>query len=457
MNLKQLKYLQPALLLPLVGCGATAQQQAESIQPNVILIMTDDLGYSDISCYGGTNAQTPNIDKLAEDGIMFTDYHSNGAVSSPTRAALMTGKYQQRVGVTGVITAAKHREKGLALEETTIAERLSDLGYNCGMFGKWHLGYPAAFNPVHQGFDEFKGFVAGNIDYHSHIDEAGYFDWWDGAELDRESKGYITNLITKNSLNFLMQNNPNKTDKPFFLYVPYPAPHYPFQGENDEPVREEGNKKYIREYDKERGFEIYKELIEVTDQGIGDIVKLVEALGLTENTMIIFCSDNGAGRGYGNNGGYRGHKGTVYEAGHRVPGIIKYPAVIKPGQKSDTPFLGMDFFPTFVDMAGGEVTAQDGLDGVSFLNFFKTGEVPVARDLFWAHGNKVAMRSKDGWKLVIEKPKGEDWKYELFNLNTDQFETTDLSSSEQERTAKMLEAVKAWEADVYNNSTKRVS
>ncbi|MFR9603711.1 MAG: sulfatase-like hydrolase/transferase [Rikenellaceae bacterium] len=450
MNQNNLTLIKASMFLPLVGCGST--EVAEVVRPNVILIMTDDLGYSDIACYGGTAAATPNIDQLAKDGIMLTDYHSNGAVSSPTRAALMTGKYQQRTGVTGVITAANHRESGLALEEVTIAERLSELGYNCGMFGKWHLGYPAAFNPTYQGFDEFKGFVAGNIDYHSYIDESGHYDWWNGPELDRTVDGYITDMITQNSLNFIEKNDPNKTGEPFFLYVPYPAPHYPYQGVNDGPVREEGNKKYIREVGKEEGARVYSEIIEGTDAGIGEIVALVNKLGLEENTMIIFCSDNGAGRGYGNNGGYRGHKGTVYEAGHRVPGVIKYPAVIAPNQKSDVAFVGMDFYPTFIEMAGGEVC--DNMDGVSFLDFFKTGVEPAKRDLFWGHGNKVAMRAVDGWKLIEIIEKDEEPKYELYNLNDDPFETTDLVGSEADRVAKMSKAIEEWKADVFSGVEK---
>ncbi len=447
----KLTFIKASMLLPLVGCGAN--EVAKEVRPNVILIMTDDLGYSDIACYGGTAAATPNIDQLAKDGIMLTDYHSNGAVSSPTRAALMTGKYQQRTGVTGVITAANHREKGLALEEVTIAERLSELGYNCGMFGKWHLGYPASFNPTYQGFDEFRGFVAGNIDYHSYIDESGYYDWWNGPELDRSVDGYITDMITQNSLDFIEKNDPNKTGEPFFLYVPYPAPHYPYQGVNDAPVREEGNKKYIREVGKEEGARVYSEIIEGTDAGIGQIVELVNKLGLEENTMIIFCSDNGAGRGYGNNGGYRGHKGTVYEAGHRVPGVIKYPAVIAPNQKSDVAFVGMDFYPTFIEMAGGELDPNNPIDGVSFLNFFESGVEPTKRDLFWGHGNKIAMRAIDGWKLIVINENGAE-SYELYNLNEDPFETTDLSSGESERVAKMAKSVKAWQTDVYSGVKK---
>ncbi len=440
------KYIPVVALFSLAGCGANSESVAE--RPNVILIMADDLGYSDISCYGSTTVSTPNIDKLAEEGLKLTDYHTNGAVSSPTRAALMTGKYQQRTGVTGVITAANHRDVGLAIEEPTIADRLSELGYNCAIFGKWHLGYSPAHNPTLQGFDEFRGFVAGNIDYHAFVDEAGYYDMWNGVELDREAKGYITDLITQNSVNFIEKNNPTESGEPFFLYVPYPAPHYPYQSRDDEPVREEGNKKYIRKVAKEDSPRIYIDIIEQMDEGVGAIVECVNRLGLGDNTMIIFCSDNGP-NGSGNTGGYRGRKGSVYEGGHRVPAVIKYPAAIAPQQISDVAMMGMDLFPTFVEMAGGEIV--DELDGVSFVDYFESGVVPAKRNLFWAHNNRVAMRDTQDWKLI--EIKGEDGvSYELYNLAEDPFEQSDLSASETERVEDMAKAIGDWQRDVYSQT-----
>ncbi|MFI3293385.1 MAG: sulfatase-like hydrolase/transferase [Rikenellaceae bacterium] len=444
-NIKSLA--KASVLLPLVGCGSA--EVAQESRPNVVLIMADDLGYADISCFGGNVAQTPNIDQMASEGIKLTDFHTNGAVSSPTRAALMTGKYQQRTGVDGVISAADHREVGLAIDEVTIADRLKALGYNTGMFGKWHLGYPAEFNPTLQGFDEFKGFVAGNIDYHSYIDQAGYYDWWNGMEIDRTVKGYITDLITDNSIDFIKRNDPKKTGEPFFLYMPYPAPHYPYQAADDEPVREEGNLKYIRKVAKEDSPRIYKEIIEYTDMSIGKVMATLKELGLEDNTMIIFCSDNGP-NGSGNTGGFKGRKGSVYEGGHRVPGVIKYPAAIKAGQVSDEAVMGMDFFPTFVEMAGGNVADDKVIDGVSMLSFLSEGTAPAPRDLFWVHNNRVAMRSKDGWKLVVTPLKDDAVKYELFNIDADPKEETDLSESETERVKAMAKAIDAWKTDVYS-------
>ncbi len=441
-----------ALLLPLVSCNS------EAAQPNIVLIVADDLGYADISCFGSTSVSTPNIDKLAAEGVKMTDFHTNGTVSSPTRAALMTGLYQQRTGVTGVITAEKHRDVGLSTAETTIAERLSQMGYKCGIFGKWHLGYDPTFNPINQGFDEFRGFVAGNIDYHSYIDQSGYYDMWNGAELDREVKGYITDLITDNSIDFIKRHNPKRSGKPLFLYIPYPAPHYPYQTREDEPVRREGDKMYIRKIPSKESPRLYKEIIEQMDEGVGRIVATLDNLKLTDNTIIIFCSDNGPAK-IGHTGGYRGHKGSVYEGGHRVPGIVKYPGAIAANQLCDQPVIGMDLYPTFVELAGGNSEA-DHIDGVSLTSLFTGATTLPKRNLFWASGTQVAMRDCEGWKLVAMKNKagrdktGDYKSIELFDLGTDQFEQTNIADQHTERVAKMLESIEEWEQDV-NKSNKK--
>ena len=190
--------------------------------------MADDLGYGDVGCYGSRRNQTPQIDALARDGMRFTDFHSSGTVCSPTRAGLLTGRYQQRSGIPAVITAANHRDVGLPLEEITFAERLKKAGYGTAMFGKWHLGYERRFNPIHQGFEQFRGYVSGNVDYVSHVDQTGIADWWDGDKLVPE-QGYSTELITKHAVEYIEQNR----ERPFCLYVAHEAPHYPYQGPGD--------------------------------------------------------------------------------------------------------------------------------------------------------------------------------------------------------------------------------
>jgi arylsulfatase A-like enzyme len=411
--------------------------------------MADDLGYGELSCYGSPTVKTPNIDRLAAEGVKFTDYHSNGAVCSPTRAALMTGKYQQRTGVEGVITAANHREVGLSLEETTLAEELQQLGYYCGIFGKWHLGYAKEFNPTYKGFDDFVGFVSGNVDYHAHIDQEGYLDWWKGIEIANED-GYTTDLITKYGVNFITKNNPKKTGKPFFLYLPHEAPHYPIQGRNDAPVRKEGSNKYIRKVPNDSIPIIYTEMIETMDEGIGDIMQTLIAEGLDENTIVVFCSDNGAAGNRGDNGVLRDSKGSLYEGGHRVPAIIRYPGKISDGTTSTTTIMSMDLLPTLVDFAGGAPT-ENIIDGISFKSLLLTGEQLRDRDLFWSFKNQKAMR-RGTWKLV-STVKEDSITNELFDLNADLSEQNDLSDTEPEITKDLLHELDKWNAEVREGIT----
>lgn len=413
-------------------------------QPNIILIMADDLGYGELSCYGSTIVNTPNLDLLASQGIKFTDFHSNGPVCSPTRAALMTGKYQQRTGVEGVITAKSHREVGLSLEEITLAEALKNEGYACGMYGKWHLGYGEEYNPIHQGFDTFTGFVSGNVDYHTHVDQEGYLDWWKENKIDNE-EGYTTDLITDYGVNFIKKNNSNKTGKPFFLYLSQEAPHAPIQGRNDEPVRLEGSGKMVRKVTKEEEPPIYKEMIEVMDEGIGKVMQTVKEGGLSENTIIVFCSDNGAAGKRGDNGVLRAAKASVYEGGHRVPGIISYPGKIKAGKVNTTPIMTMDFLPTFIDFSGGNLSIEN-IDGVNLKNMLLKDEALPQRDLFWSFANRRAVRSGK-WKFVSHLKKSGRIN-ELYNLENDLSEKVDLAKEQPELVAQMLGKLLKWEDEV---------
>ncbi|MEN8228293.1 MAG: sulfatase [Bacteroidota bacterium] len=421
----------PLLLFSIIlaGCSPGVEEK-----PNFIIIMADDLGYSGIGCYGNKVIETPNLDKMAEEGIRFTDFHSNGTVCSPTRAALLTGKYQQRTGIEGVVTAARHRDVGLDIEEVTFADALKEKGYVTGIFGKWHVGYASEFNPVLQGFDEFKGYVSGNVDYHAHIDQEGYFDWWEGEEL-KDDRGYTTDLITGYGVEFIKENR----DKPFLLYLPHEAPHSPFQRRTGDPVRETGsNKSVIVPADSIPG--IYKEMVEVMDEGIGEIIQTLKDLGIDRNTMVFFCSDNGGARNYGHNEPLRGHKGQVYEGGHRVPAIAWWPGKIQPGVESGEILMTMDIFPTMLELSGSG-TGQE-LDGISLTEvFLKNGELP-GRDIFWRSYKNKAVRSEQ-WKLVVS---GEST--ELYNLDEDLAETNNLAVSNPEKVDMLLEKLKTWEKDV---------
>jgi arylsulfatase A-like enzyme len=404
--------------------------------------MADDLGYGDISCYGSTSINTPNIDLLASTGMKFTDFHSNGAVCSPTRAALLTGKYQQRTGIDGVITAKNHRDVGLSLEEITLAEELQKYDYTCGMFGKWHLGYAKEFNPVLQGFDKFIGYVSGNIDYHSHVDMGGYLDWWKGDTVDNE-EGYSTDLITKNGMKFIQENDPKKTGKPFFLYLPHEAPHGPYQRRIDQVLRKVGESE-SKDVCKDSITSIYKEMVEVMDEGIGKIVQTLKETNQYENTILIFISDNG-GNHYGNNGALRGYKASAYEGGSRVPAIFTYPNKIKNESLNTEVVLTMDLLPTLLDFIGEKPTNKT-IDGISIKESLLNNQKLAERDVFFAYGNKSFIRRGD-WKLIRTRRKIGN-RIELYNFANDLGEQNDLSTKRTDLADTLLVALEAWDQDV---------
>lgn len=430
------------LSLSIVIASCSSKDESRGLSPNIVLIMADDLGYGDISCYGNTIIHTPNLDLLAAKGVRFTDFHSNGAVCSPTRAALMTGKYQQRTGVGGIITAKNHRDVGLNLSEITMAEEFKKQGYNCAMFGKWHLGYAKEYHPILQGFDEFTGFVSGNIDYHAHIDQEGYLDWWKDGEVENE-EGYSTDLISKYGVKYIKENDPKKTGRPFFLYLPHEAPHGPYQRRIDKILREVG-KAGTNPVNKDSIPLIYKEMVEVLDEGIGKIIQILKETGQYDNTIIVFLSDNGANH-YGNNGDLRGYKGGVYEGGSRVPAIFSYPDIIKKELISKQIILTMDLLPTLLDFIGQKPSVAN-IDGISLKDHLIHQAKLPQRDVFFAYKNKSFIRNGD-WKLVSVENKNGD-RIELYNLCDDLEEKNDMSSVHPEMAIEMLGKLELWKLEV---------
>lgn len=432
--------------LALLG-ALTAKAQNK---PNFIIILADDLGYGDISCYGNTHIKTPNLDQMAKDGVRFLDFHSNGAVSSPTRAALLTGKYQQRTGITGVITAKDHREVGLSLSENSVAEVLKEEGYVTGIFGKWHLGYNEKYNPIHQGFDEFIGYVSGNIDYHSHVDQEGYPDWWKADKLANEI-GYSTDLISQNAIDFIIRNQ----GKPFLLYISHEAPHSPYQGLKSKAVRYPHTPGAVNEVDfptigsGKDIFPVFKEMIEILDASIGKTLNILKQLKLDNNTIVIFCSDNGAPK-VGSNGTLRGGKGSVWEGGHRVPAIIQWTGHIKPGWISQEVILTMDIFPTVLELAGNVKNTE--VDGVSIAKHLLYKKPLVSRTLFWQAADRYAVR-KGKWKLVVT---GFNAKPELYDMILDFEEKNNVADDHPDIINKLQDEFKKWELNV-NKGVKKIS
>ncbi|MFO7974025.1 MAG: sulfatase-like hydrolase/transferase [Candidatus Hydrogenedentota bacterium] len=444
------RFLQGAAVTALGLCAGRAGHAASKARkPNFVLIMADDLGYGDLGCYGNTRIKTPNLDALAAEGLRFTDFHSNAPVCSPTRAALVTGRYQQRTGIDGVITAKGHRDTGMPLDEITFAEILAPQGYDTAIFGKWHLGYPAAFNPVHQGFDTFRGYVSGNVDYHSHIDMVGEIDWWRDDKLEAE-EGYVTDLITEHGVRFIEDH----IDAPFCLYLAHEAPHFPLQGRNDKADREPGDPHPTQgsRKDKENA---YKEMIEAMDEGIGRIVESLRRCGIEDNTLIFFCSDNGATK-LGSNGPLRGNKGGLWEGGHRVPAIGYWPGRIRPGESQATA-MTMDLFPTMAALAGAVVPPDRPIDGVDLTGHLLRREALPERTLFWRFKRRAAVR-KGPWKLVADKSVNEPDRLNparLFNLENDLGEQDDLAEKHPDMLVSLIAAYWTWEREVTENVTMR--
>jgi len=423
-----------SLLLLFILLVLHACKSENDTPPNIVLIMADDLGYGDISCFGSDYIETPVLDKMASEGMRFTDYHSNGAVCSPTRAALMTGNYQQRAGLEGVIYAAlEKRMFGISAEQKTMAEYFKDAGYTTGAYGKWHLGYKPEFNPTRHGFDEFYGYVSGNVDYISHRDGVGLYDWWENADTSYE-KGYVTDLITEHALRFIEKNR----NKPFLLYLPHEAPHYPYQGRNDKADRLPGQK-FPAQGSRPDKKQAYKEMVEIMDENVGRVFQKLKELGLDKNTFVFFCSDNGAVK-TGSNGALNGFKGSLWEGGHRLPAIAWYPGKIRAGTQNESTVLSMDVLPTLLSVAG--IPLQDKLDGVDFSGvMFRQNEL-TERPVFWRYRNQWAVRKGD-WKYL--KIKDNEF---LFNLKNDLGEQKNLIKSDAEKANELKALLEQWDNEM---------
>ena len=355
---------------------------------------------------------------------------------TPTRAALLTGNYQQRAGLEGVIyVKGETRQVGLDTTEVTMAQLLQRNGYATGIMGKWHLGYQKEFNPVHHGFDEFYGYLSGNVDYHSHYDNAAIYDWWHNLDTIRE-EGYVTDLITRHAVDFIHQHK----DEPFFLYVAHEAPHVPFQGREDPAYRFPG-KEFTYYGPVEDQQAAYREMIEVMDEGIGKIMEVLEEHQL-DNTLVFFLSDNGA-EAFGDNGGLNGQKGSLLEGGHRVPAIAYWKNNIKPGVSSEM-LISMDLLPTLLSVGQAPI-ASDSFDGVDFSTLLLEGRPLEERTLFWRYQKQRAAR-QDQWKLWMTET-----DTALYNLAQDLNETTNLANRHTEVVEHLTGQLEAWEKEVTQN------
>jgi arylsulfatase A-like enzyme len=411
-----------AAALAVPGCAVARSSSAER-KPNILVILADDLGYGDLSSYGATDLQTPNIDKLVASGIRFDNFYANCPVCSPTRAALLTGRYPDLVGVPGVIRTHIANNWGyLNPRAVLLPQLLKKAGYHTAIVGKWHLGLSSPNKPNERGFDLFHGFLGDMMDdYYNHRRHGFNYMRLNDKEIDPQ--GHATDLFTQWAIDYIGQRA--KSKQPFFLYLAYNAPHAPIQPPEAYLVRVKKRQKNI---DDKRAPLVA--LIEHLDDGIGKVLAALKETGQSDNTLVIFTSDNGGQLSVGaDNGPLRAGKGDMYEGGIRIPACAAWPGKIRPSSRCDRLALTMDLFPTICDAAGAKI--EHRIDGASILpTLLGEPQAPEDRLLFWVRregGNYVgrayyAARYGD-FKLLQNTP------FEplgLYNLKDDPQEKTPL-------------------------------
>ena len=445
MNNKTLKHLSTLLVLFLFGCSKSIEKS-----PNIVFILTDDLAYADLSSYGSEFIETPNLDKMADDGVKMTSYYAAQAVCSASRAAILTGCYPNRLGISGAFGPKSKR--GINPDEFLLSEMLKENNYKTGIFGKWHLGDAEKFLPTNHGFDEFYGILFSNDMWKFHPERPeGYPD--DLMLYRNETpiqsiidQSDLTKDITDESIRFIEKNKDNQ----FFLYIAHPQPHVPLFASKD--------------FNGSTGNGLFADVISEIDFSVGRVIEALEKNNLTENTIVVFTSDNGPWLSYGDHAGssgiYREGKGTAWEGGQRVPCIIKYPSEIKAKTIIDEPVMGIDWMPTFSHITGSKLS-DNKIDGKNIWPLLtqKENKSPHEELYFYYRQNELHAVRSGNWKLYFPrsyrtlngKPGGKDGmpvKYEynevksneLYNLKEDPSEMKNVYMENIEK-AKELEKI----------------
>lgn len=410
----------------------TMAMQAQD-KPNVIILLADDLGWADLGFQGSQDIRSPHIDKLAKNGIRFTDGHVSASVCSPSRAGLITGRYQQRFGHEA---NSPPQSEGMDIDQVTMADSLQELGYRTGLIGKWHLGNRGTYYPTRRGFDYFYGLRSGSRGYFFNSkkdDKAGNSKAIEENGEQVKFDGYLTDVLGQKAIDFVN----SKDDKPFFLYMSFTAPHGPMHATEED--------KELFASIKEPKRRTYAAMIWAMDRAIGRLIDSLKASGKYENTLIWFLSDNGGATGNASiNLPLAGHKGIKFEGGIRVPFVAHWPKRFKQARNFDPMVTSLDIMPTSLAAAGAKASKMKGLDGVNLLPFLeeKTNGVPH-QHLYWHKLWFSAMR--DGpWKLIYVK----DYGYALYNLDNDLGESKNLIKSKTKRAEQMISQLNAWKSSL---------
>ncbi|MCP5396055.1 MAG: sulfatase-like hydrolase/transferase [Sphingomonadaceae bacterium] len=432
-----------ALAMTMAGCRST---QKPARKPNFLFIMADDLGYADLSCYGRQEYKTPVLDSLAAQGMQFMHGYANSAVCSSTRVGLITGRYQYRLPV-GLEEPLSNPDIGLEPDVATLPSLLKQQGYHSALVGKWHMGRLPKYGPLQSGYDEFWGNRGGGVDYFTHK-FAGSPDLWDG-DVQVEEHGYYTDLLADRSIEFLEARA--KEEKPWLLSLHFTAAHWPWEGNNqrgkaesariDASILSKSGDLSITHYDG-GDMATYAEMVTSMDANIGRILARLKELGMDDNTVVVFTSDNGGER-FSHNWPFTGIKTELLEGGIRVPFIVRWPEVTTAGSTSDVPVMSMDILPTFLAAAGGQAPASTPFDGIDLTPALMGATLPE-RDLFWRFWNKDQKAIRRGRHKYLKIGPNEF----LFDIVADPQERGNLKNRMPELFAELKAAHAAWNSQM---------
>ena len=424
-------------------------------RPNILFILADDLGYGDLSCYGRPDYQTPNLDHLAAEGVRLVNAYSAAPVCTPTRCAFITGRYpaRTRVGLEEPLTersalGEKALTLGLPSEHPTVASLLKKSGFDTALIGKWHLGYLPNFGPTQSGFDEFFGNMSGAVDFFTHKDMTGNLDFYEG-KIPVERVGYVTQMLTERAVDYIKRRRRGTTDRPFYLSLHYTAPHWPWEGPDDEPVSRKLGLGY-NAFVSGGSLKTYAAMMKSLDDGIGKVLGALAESGLSRDTLVIFTSDNGGER-FSYNWPFAGEKFSLWEGGIRVPAVVRWPGVVQPGQVSRQAAITMDWTATILAAGQAKADANYPLDGIDLLPRIKSrDQAATPRTFFWRNSNQSAVL-KDQWKYLHDGTR----EY-LFNLSTDQRERANFREENPSMFQELKREFQTWESTVLPRPPARV-
>ncbi len=440
-----------------VGFAALAAAGAPATKPNIIFVMADDLGYTDVACFGSKYYETPNIDRLATQGMKLTNYHHHQNCT-PTRAALMSGQYSARTGVYTVGGTERFdwskrplrpvdNVPNLPLDRVILPAALKSAGYATGMFGKWHIGNDGPYHPGKRGFDE------------AIVSQGAHFDFATNPKVEYPKGQYLADFLTDRAVDFIQRHK----DERFFLYLPHFGVHSPHHAK-PELIAKFKNKPPVGGHHSP----VYAAMIYSVDESVGRIMKTLDELKLAQNTVLIFVSDNGGVGGYAaegvkannitDNAPLRSGKGSLYEGGTRVPFVIRWPGVVKPGTSSNVPGIHVDMYPTLVSIAGGSLPAKQVFDGESLLPLFRDPAAKLAREAIYQHFPGYLGSGENTWRTTpVSLIQVGDWKLmeyleagrlELYNLSEDIGESRNLAQSNPAKAKELHTKLLAWRAAI---------